>query len=81
MKNYDNEISKFLDWISPWVISDRGAPQLLGWYQDDTGREQGPTLIYLLEIDDVAEIVEIKTEGAVRESLKELSDEKYGIPR
>lgn len=40
LKNYDNEIEKFLDWLSPYILT-RG---FLGYMRDE---DEEPTLLYL----------------------------------
>lgn len=43
LKNYDNEIEKFVDWIKPYV---EGYPgKFLGFYRHEESEE--PTLIYM----------------------------------
>lgn len=39
-KNYNDEIDKFIDWISPWVDDD-----FLGYFRQEGIRE--PTLVYI----------------------------------
>lgn len=41
LKNYDNEIEKFIDWISPY-LSD--SEEMVGYYRYEEDRE--PTIIY-----------------------------------
>lgn len=42
LKNYDDEIGKFLDWIDPWLEKDKG--EFLGFYRYEESEE--PALIY-----------------------------------
>lgn len=43
LKNYDNEIKKFLDWLEPFIITDG----FLGYYRYEECED--PTLIYKTE--------------------------------
>lgn len=47
IKNYNNEIEKFLDWIMPYVDVDRREDDCLGFYRHQYTRE--PTIIYYSE--------------------------------
>lgn len=38
-KNYDNEIDKFIDWITPYIVG-RKKKQYLGYYKPESIREQ-----------------------------------------
>lgn len=42
LKNYDNEIEKFFEWIDPYVAANKG--EFIGYYQYET--EESPTLVY-----------------------------------
>lgn len=42
LKNYDNEIEKFIDWIMPYLNKDEG--EVLGFYRYE--ETETPTLIY-----------------------------------
>lgn len=44
-KNYDNEISKFIDWISPYLEAESG--EFLGYYRYE--EDEHPTIIYKKE--------------------------------
>jgi hypothetical protein len=50
LKNYDNEIDKFVDWIKPYMDKGAGANNLLGYsiYEESSV----PTLYYLQENQD-----------------------------
>jgi hypothetical protein len=38
-KNYDNEIKKFIDWVSPFVVG-RKKKQYVGWYRGEDGQNR-----------------------------------------
>lgn len=40
LKNYDSEIEKFLDWITPWI----GSSGFIGYHQYE--EDNGPTLLF-----------------------------------
>ena len=42
LKNYDNEIEKFIDWIMPYVNEETGKCIGWTWYEDNLS----PTMIY-----------------------------------
>ena len=46
LKNYEGEIDKFIDWISPYLETSNGDCIGWGWYEEDAA----PTLLYKGEI-------------------------------
>ncbi len=43
LKNYDNEIENFFDWIKPFLSGPKGLCIGYWWYEED----QKPTLVYI----------------------------------
>lgn len=50
LKNYDNEIEKFFDWIKPYVESGSGATNMIGYSMYEEASE--PTLYYAEVADE-----------------------------
>lgn len=50
IKNCDNEIQKFIDWIMPYVNYGAGYNELLGYYIYEKDIE--PTLIYRVKVEN-----------------------------
>lgn len=50
IKNYDNEIEQFLEWIKPWIEGGSGARDMYAivTYEED----DEPTIYYLYEADE-----------------------------
>ena len=45
LKNYDDEIEKFIDWIMPWIAAEEGS--FLGYYIEESDQvPAGPVYIY-----------------------------------
>lgn len=67
VKSGKQAIEKFLEWLRPWLSISGNDPEFIGYTIDDTGRDQAPTLLYLVRVpewtkDEVTSETDVKYE-------------------